>query len=114
MLSTAATRAHYTRVTSGSVTTSEGFRRKDSNLRKRNQKTRIPGFRAGPCRVVRRGRLRPEREQRGTGANAKHLVLVGGTDRDRLALRSVAAAALGMLDVGDIESATALLRRFLG
>ena len=54
-----------------------------------------------------------EGEQHGTGANGRLLVLVGGTDRDRLAMRSVAAAALGMLDVGDIESAKAILRGFL-
>ena len=52
-------------------------------------------------------------EPDGTRRNGRHLVLVGGTDRDRLALRSVAAAALGMLDIGDIESATAILRGFL-
>ena len=53
------------------------------------------------------------REQHGMGTNGRHLALVGGTDRDRLALRSVAAAALGMLDIGDVESATAILRGFL-
>jgi hypothetical protein len=52
-------------------------------------------------------------EPGGTRRNGRHLALVGGTDRDRLALRSVAAAALGMLDIGDIQSATAILRGFL-
>ena len=47
------------------------------------------------------------------GANGRHLAIVGGTDPDSVALRSVAAAALGMLDIGDIESATAILRGFL-
>ena len=54
-----------------------------------------------------------ESEQDGMGANGRHLAVVGGTDRDRLALRSVAAAALGMLDVGDFTSAEAILRNFL-
>ena len=52
-------------------------------------------------------------EQHGMGANGRHLAIVGGTDRDRLALRSVAAAALGMLDIGDIACAKAILRDFL-
>ena len=54
-----------------------------------------------------------DHEQHGIAANGRHLAVVGGTDRDALAMRSVAAAALGMLDVGDLESAKQILRSFL-
>ena len=83
------------------------FRRKDSNLRKRNQKTPIR-----PCSVL-CVEARSNSEQHGTGANSRHLALVRGTDRDRLALRSIAAAALGMFDIGDVDAAKTILRRFL-
>ena len=46
-------------------------------------------------------------------AGPAQITIVGGTDRDGLTLRSVAAAALGMIDVGDLDSAKAILRSFL-
>lgn len=52
-------------------------------------------------------------EQHGTGANGRRLALVGGIDRDRIVLRSVAAAALGFIEAGMVEEAASILRGFL-